>query len=455
MIDETLIPLLLKHAQTAAPRYTSYPTANHFHAGVDARAYAGWLAGLDPAEPVSLYVHIPFCAQQCWYCGCNMKLAARYEPIADYVDALLREIDLVARLAPAGLRFAHLHFGGGTPSVLSPEDMDRVMGRLRRWFTPVDDAEIAIEIDPRTFSRRLLERLAALGFNRASLGVQEFDPAVQAAINREQPPEMITATVAALRAAGIAAVNFDLLYGLPHQTAATLARTIEACAAMAPDRVALFGYAHVPWFAKNQRLIPQDALPDGEERVRQALAARAGFEAAGYQAVGLDHFALPVDPLAVAARQGRLRRNFQGYTTDGCATMLGFGATAIGATPAGYVQNIAETGAWSRAVNAGILPVERGIALTDEDRLRACVIERLMCDGAVDASALAKAAGRPAGHFDAAFAALAPLAADGLAAVEDGRVTLSPAGALVSRLAAAAFDAHRAPAAPARHAVAI
>jgi oxygen-independent coproporphyrinogen-3 oxidase len=455
MIDDALVALLARHARTPAPRYTSYPTANHFHPGVDAGIYGDWLARLDPAAPVSLYVHIPFCAQQCWYCGCNMKLAARYEPIADYVDALLREIDLIASRAPAGMRFSHLHFGGGTPSVLTPEDMERVVGRLRRCFEPTADAEIAIEIDPRTFTARLLSRLAALGFNRASLGVQEFDPAVQSAINRTQPASLIAQTTQALRDAGIAAVNFDLLYGLPHQTVDTLSRTIEACAAMAPDRVALFGYAHVPWFAKNQRMIPQEALPDGEARVRQALAARAGFEAAGYQAIGLDHFALPGDPLACAAREGRLRRNFQGYTTDACATMLGFGATAIGATPDGFVQNIGETGAWNRAVNARALPVERGIGLTDEDRLRARVIEQVMCAGQADLAALARAAGRPADHFDAAIAALDPLAADRLVRIDDRRITLSPAGMFVSRLAAAAFDAHRAPAAPAAHAVAI
>jgi oxygen-independent coproporphyrinogen-3 oxidase len=435
-------PVLAPYARRAAPRYTSYPTAPHFVSGFPESAYRGWLGALDPAEQVSLYVHVPFCRQMCWYCGCNMKLAARYAPVASYVDTLLDEIALVAGAIPHRQKVGHLHWGGGTPTALEPPDLARVMDVLRDRFDLADGAEIAIESDPRTLTQSMIDEIGRQGFTRASFGVQEFDPQVQEAINRIQPPEMVADCVARLRAAGISGINFDLIYGLPHQTVASLRRTVDLCLEQAPDRIALFGYAHVPWMARNQRMIEESALPGPAERAAQAAAAAEALVAAGWWAIGLDHFAQAHDGLALAAAEGRLRRNFQGYTDDQAETLIGFGATSIGRTPQGYVQNITETGAWARAVAAGGLPVGKGLEFRGEDRLRAWVIERLMCDGRVDAESAGAAFGAGTGWWRDARAALAPMVADGLVEIDGGQVRVTRRGAPLARVAASAFDAY-------------
>jgi oxygen-independent coproporphyrinogen-3 oxidase len=328
--------------------------------------------------------------------------------------------------------------------------MDRVEAR----FEIGPRAELAIESDPRTLTDAMIATIGRLGFTRASFGVQEFDPAVQAAINRIQPPEMVARTVEGLRRAGVAGINFDLIYGLPHQTVATLLRTIELCRAMEPDRFALFGYAHVPWMAKNQRMIPEAALPDGPARAAQAAAAAAALTAAGYQAIGLDHFAKPGDELAVAARAGRLHRNFQGYTTDSTATMIGLGASSIGQTPHGYVQNISETGAWARAIAEGRLPVAKGLAFAGDDLLRRAVIERIMCDGEVDLAAAGTRHGFGPDWWEGERPALDAMAADGLLERDGPRIVLTRTGLGLSRVVAAAFDVYLARS-EARHSVAV
>ncbi|WP_421724861.1 oxygen-independent coproporphyrinogen III oxidase [Bauldia sp.] len=447
-------PAVARYTTMAVPRYTSYPTVPHFHDRVDGGVQRGWLERLDPRRPVSVYLHVPFCRELCWYCGCNMKLAARYAPVVDYIETLLEEIELVARVAPGRLRVGHLHWGGGTPTVLTPDDLERVMDTVRSRFDLEPDAEIAIESDPRTLTDAMARRIGTLGFTRASFGVQEFDPKVQQAINRIQPPEMVAASVDGLRAAGVGGINFDLIYGLPHQTVDTLLATVERCAAIGPDRLALFGYAHVPWMAKKQRLIDADALPGAAERLTQAAAAAAALEGAGYAAVGLDHFATPDDALAVAARDGTLRRNFQGYTTDPAETLIGLGATAIGRTPDGYVQNFSDTGRWAKAVREGSLPVAKGIAIDDEDRLRAAVIEALMCFGKVDTTQAGARFGRDAGWAADALRALEPMAAEGLVTAADGMVAVTGRGRPLLRVIAAAFDTYRA-ASQARHSVAV
>lgn len=402
------------YATRAVPRYTSYPTAPHFSDKVHAGTYAAWLQALNPVDPISVYLHVPFCRQVCWYCGCNMKLAAKDAPIAQYARTLGHEIDLVARLLPTRMKISHLHWGGGTPTALSPQALTRAMENVAERFDFAPGAELAIESDPRTLTREMIWTIGGLGFTRASFGVQEFDPTVQLAINRVQPPDMVRAAVDGLREAGIAGINFDLIYGLPHQTVDTLTETIALCAEMRPDRVALFGYAHVPWMAKKQRMIDEATLPGPEERRAQSRAAAEALRAAGYVAIGLDHFALPGDPLALAARNGTLRRNFQGYTTDTAQTMLGLGATSIGRTPDGYVQNISETRAWARAVEAGALPVGKGIALSPEDKLRGWVIEALMCNGRVDLDEAGARFNAPADWHADLDADLAQMEADGV-----------------------------------------
>lgn len=431
-----------KYSKVNVPRYTSYPTAPHFSAHFPAATYREWLAALDPIEPISLYLHVPFCKQMCWYCGCNMKLAARYSPVATYVRHLLAEIDLIADALPALMPVSHLHFGGGTPTVLESDDLAAIMARLSERFPLLPDAEIAIESDPRTLADAMIQQIGLLGFNRASFGVQEFDPNVQAAINRIQPPEMVERATSGLRAAGVPNINFDLIYGLPHQTAAALCRTVEQCVAIKPDRIALFGYAHVPWVAKNQRMIDDGSLPTASERAAQARAAAATLAAHGYIRIGIDHFALPDDGLAIAAAEGRLHRNFQGYTSDAARTLIGIGATAIGQTPQGYVQNASETGAWSRAVAAGKLPVARGHALRGQDQLRGHVIERIMCDGSVDLPATGRALGFADDWYVEGIAELLQMQNDRLLTYTDGKVLLSPEGIPLARVVAAVFDSY-------------
>jgi oxygen-independent coproporphyrinogen III oxidase len=437
-----MIPACEKYLTTAVPRYTSYPTVPHFSDKVDDARYEGWLAGLDPDQPVSLYLHVPFCRQLCWYCGCNMKLASRDAPVAEYARLLEREIALLADRLPARMTISHLHWGGGTPTALVPDDLARLMGAVRDRFDFAPDAEIAIESDPRTLTDAMITRIGALGFNRASFGVQEFDPKVQAAINRIQPPEMVARAVGGLRAAGVSHINFDLIYGLPYQTVDTLLDTIAECALIAPDRLALFGYAHVPWMAKKQRLIPTEALPGAAARLEQAERAAVALERLGYLRVGMDHFALPDDPLAIAAAAGDLRRNFQGYTTDRAETLLGVGSTSIGRLPDGFVQNIAETGAWARAVEAGQLPVAKGHAFTPDDRLRGRIIEDLMCFGRVDLSAVLQEFSATDVLFADELAILSDYARDGVVSVENGVVTVPGDAQALVRVVAAVFDAY-------------
>ncbi len=357
-----MIPGMAKYFSARVPRYTSYPTAPHFSAEVDAKRYESWLSRIDPNSELSLYLHVPFCRQMCWYCGCNMRVIARYSPVTSYVDTLIREIELVAQIVPKGVAVGHIHWGGGTPTALAPEDMVRIDETVKRHFNVGTGAEIAVEIDPRTFTAENAAALGKIGTTRASLGVQEFDEKVQTAINRVQPVSMIEATLALLREQGIHEVNFDLMYGLPYQTAETLKKTVELAATMKPHRIALFGYAHVPWMAKNQRMIPEEALPTPLMRFEQAEVAGDALAEQGYVKIGLDHFARPEDTMAVALKEGRLHRNFQGYTDDEGRTIVAFGASAISALPDGFAQNIVETGAYARAVNEGVLPIAKGIA---------------------------------------------------------------------------------------------
>ncbi|MEM8552967.1 MAG: oxygen-independent coproporphyrinogen III oxidase [Pseudomonadota bacterium] len=438
-----MTPQIAKYLQRAVPRYTSYPTAPHFHDGVDSAAYGSWLSALDPAKPISLYLHIPFCRQVCWYCGCHMKLlGTRAQPLTSYLDTLLDEMALVATALPARMAVSHIHFGGGTPTVMSGQDLARVMKTINRHFDVLGDAELAIEADPRTFTDAMAMWLGALGFNRASFGVQEFDPTVQLAINRVQPPEMVARAVESLRREGVEKINFDLIYGLPFQTAETLSSTVDAAIAMAPDRIALFGYAHVPWRAKRQRKIDESALPGPEARLEQAERAADALADGGMVPVGLDHFAAPEDPLARAALEGKLRRNFQGYTTDDAKTLIGLGATSIGRTPSGYVQNTAETGAWARSIALGLLPVAKGIALSPNDLARAEVIEQLMCGQSADTAAIARRHGVDPSFAHEPLQDLQEMAQEGFLTIDDGKVCMTQAGRPLMRVAAAAFDAY-------------
>ena len=448
---------IARYAELRVPRYTSYPPASCFGRDVAADQVGGWLGELDPHAPLSLYLHVPFCRKVCWYCACNMKLAAREDPVRAYGEVLRREAGLVAARLPRRMAVADIHWGGGTPHSMPLDALAAIWGELQAMFDIRADAEIAFEIDPRTFTAEMTAGIAGLGTTRASLGVQEFDPRVQAAVNRIQPFDVVAATVSRLRAAGIGSINFDLMYGLPHQTCRSLATTIARAVELQPDRIALFGYAHVPWMAKRQRMLPAAALPGPVERLEQAETAAERLVRHGYQRIGLDHFALPDDALAQAGRDGRLTRNFQGYAVDRATTLIGLGATAISSLPQGYAQNTAATGAYVRAVGAGQLPVARGYRLTDEDRVRRAVIERLMCELEVDLAATATAHGYAPDHFAPELDRCQRFAREGLLRIEAGKLRVAEAGRAALRVVAAQFDQHLAAngGAQPRHAAAV
>jgi oxygen-independent coproporphyrinogen-3 oxidase len=424
------------------PRYTSYPTAPHFAEDVAGAVYTTWLEGLDPDLDLSLYFHIPFCAAMCWFCGCYTKIVERYAPIRTYLDALFAEIDLVADTLPGRFTARHLHWGGGSPTMLEDDDWLATFERLRAGFDLAPNAEIAVEMDPRTATESYVATLARAGVNRASIGVQDFHPQVQAAINRAQPFDVIERVVGWLRGHGIDGLNMDLMYGLPHQTTERVVDMVDLAARLGPARVALFGYAHVPWMKSHMKMIDETTLPGTTARWEQFAAASARLVELGYVAIGLDHFALPGDSLATALADGHLHRNFQGYTSDTAPAMIGFGASAIGDLPNGYVQNAAPLKTYMDAVRDGRLAVARGFALGADDRLRRTVIERIMCDLEADVGTICADLGASADALAADMERLAPLVEDGVCRIDDGRVQLTDAGRPLVRLVAAAFDSY-------------
>ncbi len=424
------------------PRYTSYPTAPHFTEAVDGAVYRRWLTELSPDLDLSLYFHIPYCDTLCWFCGCYTKIVRRYEPVARYLDMLLDEIDLVADTLGERFRARHLHWGGGSPTLIEETDWQRLIERIHARFDVGPDAEVAVEMDPRDTTKKYVNALASAGVNRASIGVQDFHPEVQKAINRIQPFDTTKRVVDWLRHQGISGINMDLMYGLPYQTTERVVETVEKAVRLEPDRVALFGYAHVPWMKTHQKFIKDETLPDFSERWQQSEAAANRLVELGYVRIGFDHFARPDDDLAVAHAEGRMHRNFQGYTTDTAPALLGFGASAIGSLPQGYVQNTQPLRTYREAVTFADFATERGVALSDDDRLRRDIIERLMCDMTVDLNALCKTHDMARETLNDGMKRMEPLTEDGIVEVNDGRVTLTAQGRPFVRLVAAAFDAY-------------
>jgi oxygen-independent coproporphyrinogen-3 oxidase len=429
--------IVRRYARLQVPRYTSYPTAAEFTTDVAAADQRQWLVDIDKTEAVSVYLHVPYCRELCLYCGCNTKKALRNDVIAAYREALEREIALVSEVVAAPLRIARLHWGGGTPSILGPDGLASVMQVLRDRFVFEAGYEHAIELDPRYVTQGLAEGLKALGVNRVSLGVQDVNPLVQAAIGRWQPMQDVEAAVTRLRGAGIQNLNFDLIYGLPLQTIASLRKTCEIVAALLPDRIACYGYAHMPRLKANQRRIDQRTLPDIEERIDQAGIIAAEFLRHGFLKIGIDHFARPGDALARAAISGRLHRNFQGYTDDARETLIGLGASSISRFRDGYLQNVSDVPSYVRAISAGRLVPSRGCRLDAAERQRARTIESLMCQFQADLDVTA-----PDMAFDEEFALLQPLVRDGLVRIEDRVVSATESGRSIVRVIAAVFDPH-------------
>ncbi|PCI32042.1 MAG: oxygen-independent coproporphyrinogen III oxidase [Alphaproteobacteria bacterium] len=371
------------------PRYTSYPTALEF-SDLSPSLYQDWLRDLPDDQPISLYFHIPFCEKLCWFCGCFTKISNSMEPVQRYLDVLRAEISLIGGVT-GRKRISHIHFGGGSPTIISAEQFTDLMALVGENFDILPDAEIAVEIDPRTCSEDKVKAYAASGVNRVSLGIQDFNPAVQEAINRVQSDQLIADNLRWFKQAGITNINFDLIYGMPRQTLETIEETVGKTNDFRPSRIALFGYAHVPWIKKHQQMMDKHHLPEQAERQAMFELASTKLQEFGYQAIGLDHFALPGDSLLVAREEGRMKRNFQGYSADPATTMIGFGASAIGSLPGGYAQNSPDLKAYSESLADGEIPVRRGLMVDAQDLMMRDVISTLMSNFAVDPWAIARA----------------------------------------------------------------
>ncbi len=436
------LPDLLERYEKPVPRYTSYPTAPHFHDGVDAAVYSGWLKDIPRDTPLSLYAHVPYCDTLCWFCGCHTKITARYEPIAAYLDLLLKEIDLIADITGEGRPVSHIHWGGGSPTILTPDDVKRLAGRFTSHFELTEGAEFALEIDPRGVKPELVEAIAESGFNRASLGIQDVNQKVQEAINRVQTDEENKTLIELLRKNGITRVNLDLMYGLPFQTEAHVRTTVKTILDLEPSRIALFGYAHVPWMKTHMKMIKDETLPGPVERLNQSLAAADELMKAGFVRIGLDHFAREDDPLAIAAMSGTLARNFQGYTTDSASTLIGFGASAIGSLPQGYVQNNPAIHDYRKSVEASIPATAKGVALDADDRMRRELINELMCHMEVDVEVVLNKHKMPVETLDIELASLSEFERDGLMTQTGRHIKLTETGRTFMRPVCATFDAY-------------
>ncbi|WP_425051430.1 oxygen-independent coproporphyrinogen III oxidase [Psychromarinibacter sp. S121] len=434
------------------PRYTSYPTAPQFSDAVGADETQSWLRAVPAGGRVSLYVHVPFCRRLCWFCACRTQGTSTLSPVAAYIETLKTELATIGRALPEGVTLEHLHWGGGTPTLLSG---DMILDLARAIFdvTPLaEGAQFSVEIDPNEIDEARLDALAEAGMNRASLGIQDFDAQIQETIGRPQSYDVTRDAVDGLRARGINSLNADILYGLPYQTEAKIADSVQKLLSLNPDRVALFGYAHVPWMAKRQGLIPTDALPAPEERLALFNTARRLFLWDGFEEIGIDHFARPGDGLEVAWREGSMRRNFQGYTEDSSTTLIGVGASSISRYPQGYAQNDPSTSGYQRRVRDGVLATTRGHAFTSEDLLRGRIIEMLLCDFRADVDQAADETGVDAAKARKLTDGLAEAFPDMLT-VEDGLVEILPQGRPLARMIARHFDAYAAPASGHSHAV--
>jgi len=421
------------------PRYTSYPPATKFSNDVAGPVFLDWVKAIPAGSKISLYMHVPFCRRLCWFCACRTQGVRSDEPVEAYVRSLTQEIQTLGQLIPDGVEVARLHWGGGTPTLLHPDWMASLAKTTRNAIPFAENSEFSVEVDPNEIDEARIDALAEAGMNRASIGVQDFDPEIQQIIGRLQSYEVTRDAVEGLRARGIHSLNADILFGLPHQSQARITDSVQMLLSLSPDRVALYGYAHVPWMAKRQSMIPTEALPSPEERLQLFNTARRLFLWDQYQEIGIDHFAKPEDSMAIAARSGHLRRNFQGYTDDTCDVLIGLGASAISKFPQGFAQNASGTAAYQKAVRAGDMATGRGHVFKGQDRLRARMIEMLMCDFVI-----------PLDHLLAEFpdnkAAVAPIMAaaaetfKGMVRMTPEAFEILPEGRPLARMIARAFD---------------
>ncbi|WP_404425173.1 oxygen-independent coproporphyrinogen III oxidase [Nibricoccus sp. IMCC34717] len=434
---------LIRKYSIAGPRYTSYPPATVFSPDLASVDVDGALRE-DAAKggPISIYFHLPFCETRCWYCGCNTVITRRRGAADEYLDDLAREIEL-SRPLVAGRPVTQLHLGGGTPTFLTPEQLDRLTTMVKGTFTIAPEAEISVELDPRRLTREHVLALGRLGARRASIGVQDTNRQVQLAINRFQPHELNQQVVRWLRDEGFQSINVDLIYGLPLQTTETFAQTIDDVLGLSPDRLSVFSYAHVPWIKPAQKIFEdRGQLPDAEMKLALFALAHERLTGAGFVDIGLDHFAKPGDELAVALRDRTLHRNFQGYSTRAGATLYAYGVSAISQTPDIYSQNVKDLVSYRASLTAGRMPVERGYRLTAEDKIRREVVMGIMCDRGLDFAAVGARTGVDVrAHFARELAELSDLEADGILKVDTEGLTVLPEGVPLLRVVAMRFDA--------------
>ncbi|WP_372604705.1 oxygen-independent coproporphyrinogen III oxidase [Actibacterium sp.] len=423
------------------PRYTSYPTAPHFSASIGESDFVRWIQEIQPGARVSLYIHVPFCRRLCWFCACRTQGTRTDSPVRAYLQTLKSELALLRQTLPKGVTLSRLHWGGGTPTLLSADMMRELSDTIFQTVPLGENAEFSVEIDPNEIDADRLDALAGAGMNRASIGIQDFDPEIQAVIGRIQSYDTTRDAVDMIRARGIASLNADILYGLPHQSKERVAESVQKLLSLSPDRVALYGYAHVPWMAKRQQMLPSEALPTPEERLHLFETARRLFLWDHYHEIGIDHFARPGDGLEVAQRAGRLRRNFQGYTDDTAEVLIGLGASSISRFPQGYAQNLSSTSEYTGRVREGRFATGRGHAFSTDDRLRARLIEALMCDFRIDTAEITRdyditpqALNEMFKPVAATFGDMVQITPQGLAIPQQGRP--------LTRMIARAFDAY-------------
>ncbi len=423
------------------PRYTSYPTSPHFNKTVGPSEFSEWISAVPAGGEISLYLHVPFCRRLCWFCACRTQGTQSAEPVRAYSEVLLAELGLLkAQLAP-DVKLSRLHWGGGTPTLMPADMIRRIAEAIFDAVPMAEGAEFSVEIDPNEIDAERLDALAASGMNRASIGVQDFDPKIQAVIGREQSYQVTKQAVDMIRARGVQSLNADILYGLPHQDTATITRSVEQLLTLTPDRVALYGYAHVPWMARRQVMIPSEHLPTPQERLALFETARDLFVAAGHVEIGIDHFALPTDGLARAQTAGTLKRNFQGYTDDQAEVLIGLGASSISKFPQGYAQNNPATGAYTGAIQDGAFATARGHRFSDDDKLRARLIEALMCDFRIDRAEILMGFCVEATELDKMLSAVAEQFAGAVALTAQG-LEIPPHARALTRVIARAFDAY-------------
>ncbi|MGH1576548.1 oxygen-independent coproporphyrinogen III oxidase [Planktotalea sp.] len=423
------------------PRYTSYPTAPHFNGEVSDADVSRWISEIKPHSKISLYAHIPFCRRLCWFCACRTQGTQNVAPIVAYLETVKAEIATLAKHLPEGVTLERLHWGGGTPTLLSPDMITDLAGEILAVTPMAAGGEFSVEIDPNEIDGARLDALATAGMNRASIGVQDFDPEIQKCIGREQSYDITRDAIDMIRARGVQSLNADILFGLPHQTGAKITESVQKLLSLNPDRVALYGYAHVPWMARRQSMIPSDALPTPQERLKLFETARRLFLWDDYTEIGIDHFATKSDGLSKALEAGRLRRNFQGYTEDTSEVLIGLGASSISRYPQGYAQNNAATSNYTASVREGRIPIARGHRFGGDDKLRARLIEALMCDFRISRTEITA-------NFDITDAALETLfqeanrAFEDLLSIDSQGLSIPLEARPLTRLIARQFDAY-------------